>query len=162
MQKGLSSKVVEAIKTLVRGLRSHGVRVERVLVFGSRVRGDWLKTSDIDVVLVSKDWKGMKFTERLDLVEKVQWENNIRIHIEAIPLTPEELEEGTRHSAVLRDASRYWIELQNPGEHSPGDIDGTQATTGYQGCRQRDTPPGKPIKPSPREAFNEALGSGGP
>ena len=82
--------------------------MREVYVFGSRVRGDWLKTSDIDVVIVSEDFRGMSFLERLDLVERVQWEEGISPHIEAIPLTPEELRERIEHSVVLRDASRYW------------------------------------------------------
>ena len=82
--------------------------MREVYVFGSRVRGDWLKTSDIDVVIVSEDFRDMSFLERLDLVERVQWEEGISPHIEAIPLTPEELRERIERSAVLRDASRYW------------------------------------------------------
>ena len=85
--------------------------MREVYVFGSRVRGDWLKTSDIDVVIVSEDFRGMSFLERLDLVERVQWEEGISPHIEAIPLTPEELRERIERSAVLRDASRYWKRL---------------------------------------------------
>jgi len=111
MRGGLSREVLEALKRLVEGLEAEGIRVEKVYVFGSRVRGDWLRTSDIDVVIVSRSWSGMRFIDRLDLVERIQWEKDVRPHIEAIPLTPDELRERVERSAVLRDASRYWIEV---------------------------------------------------
>lgn len=85
--------------------------MEAAYVFGSRVRGDWLRTSDIDVVIVSNDFRGMGFLERLELIERIEWEEDITPHIEAIPLTPEELRERLERSAVLRDASRYWVKL---------------------------------------------------
>ena len=104
------------MERLVRGLARRGVRVREVYVFGSRVRGDWLKTSDIDAVLVSDDFEGMSFMERLELVERVQWEENITPHIEAIPLTSSELRERLHSSVVLRDASKYWVRVRvEPG-----------------------------------------------
>jgi len=41
-----------------------------------------------------------------------QWKLNIRPFIEAIPLTPEELEAKLKESAVIRDASKYWIRVK--------------------------------------------------
>ena len=99
------------VEKLVCALVKRGFRIQEVYVFGSRVRGDWLKTSDIDVVIVSEDFRGLRFLDRLELIEKVQWEEGITPHIEAIPLTPEELEERRQSSVVLRDASRYWVRV---------------------------------------------------
>jgi len=67
MQGGLSREVLEALKRLVEGLEAARVSVDRVYVFGSRVRGGWLRTSDIDAVIVSRSWSGMRFIDRLDL-----------------------------------------------------------------------------------------------
>ena len=39
MQGGLSREVLEVLKRLVEGLEAAGVSVDRVYVFGSRVRG---------------------------------------------------------------------------------------------------------------------------
>jgi len=35
----------------------------------------------------------------------------VRPFIEAIPLTPDEFKERVERSALLRDASKYWIEV---------------------------------------------------
>ncbi len=105
-QEGLL-RAKEAVRKLVEALRKRGIRVEKIYLFGSYVRGDYLETSDVDAVLVSRDWEGMDFLKRLDIIYKTEWEEGIRPWIEAIPLTPEELEKN--ESAVIRDARRYWV-----------------------------------------------------
>ena len=81
------------------------------MFFGSRVRGDRLKDSDIDLVIVSEDFKNMPFTRRMDIVEEVQWNMRIRPHIEVISLTLSEFDEKVKSSAVLINASRYWKKM---------------------------------------------------
>ncbi len=99
------------IVRLVEELRRRGLRIKAVYLFGSFARGDWLVTSDVDIVIISPDFEGMRFIDRLDLVYMVAWKLGLRPWIEAIPLTPRELEEKLKSSSVIRDASRYWIRI---------------------------------------------------
>ena len=108
----ISREALEAVRKLVKELsRNEGIVVERAYLFGSYAKGSWIKTSDVDLVIVSRGFEGMSFLKRLDLVNRVQWRAGIRPFIEAIPLTPDELKERMEKSAVLRDASKYWIEI---------------------------------------------------
>jgi len=108
----ISQEVLEAVRKLVKELlKNEGIAVERAYLFGSHAKGSWIKTSDVDLVIVSRCFEGMSFLKRLDLVNRVQWRAGIRPFIEAIPLTPDELKERVERSAVLRDASKYWIEI---------------------------------------------------
>lgn len=110
--KNISRDVVEAIRKLVKELsENEGIAVEKAYLFGSHAKGSWIKTSDVDLVIVSRDFEGVSFLKRLDVVNRVQWRAGIRPFIEAIPLTPNELKERAERSAVLRDASKYWIEI---------------------------------------------------
>ncbi|MEM0024271.1 MAG: nucleotidyltransferase domain-containing protein [Thermofilaceae archaeon] len=92
-------------------LLSRRIRVREAYLFGSYAKGTWLKTSDVDLVIVSEDFRGMRFLERLDLINELQWKAGIRPFVEAIPLTPDEFAERLQESAVLRDASKYWIKI---------------------------------------------------
>ena len=87
-------------------------RVEEAYLFGSYARGDWIKSSDIDLVIVSRHFEGMSFSERLEVLYRLEWEKKITPHIEVIPLTPRELRERLEKSAVLRDASKYWVRVK--------------------------------------------------
>ncbi len=99
--------MLETVRTFLREL-GRVVRLEGAYLFGSYARGDWLRESDVDLVVVSPDFRGMGFAERLDLVNGLAWRLRLRPHLEVIPLTPEELERG---NVVVRDAKRYWIRL---------------------------------------------------
>jgi len=106
----MQQDVDEVVKAFIEAL-SRKVRVEAVYAFGSRVKGDWIKDSDIDLVIVSEDFRDMPFTKRMDVVEEVQWRMRIRPHIEAIPLTWKEFNRKVRRSAILMDASKYWRKI---------------------------------------------------
>ncbi len=103
--------IVEAIRKLIRSLRKRGIRVEKVLLFGSYAKGTWIKTSDIDLIIVSKDFKDIPFKDRLDIINEIVFKEGIEPYIEALPYTPEEFAVKIRRSIVLRDASKYWIDL---------------------------------------------------
>lgn len=53
----------------------------------------------------------MPYLKRLDLINEVQWKACIRPYVEVIALTPEEFSKKLQESAVLRDASKYWVRI---------------------------------------------------
>ena len=66
-----------------------GIRVERVILFGSSLRGEVQEGSDIDLLIVSPDFARMNTRERLELLGLAAariWEP-----VEAIGYTPEEM-----------------------------------------------------------------------
>ncbi len=89
-------------------LRSHGIVVEEVYLFGSRARGDFSRESDVDLVIVSSSWKDLPIYRRLGLLYRL-WSYGYDATF--YPLTREELRVKIKRSIVLRDARRYWIKL---------------------------------------------------
>lgn len=87
------------------------IRIDDAYLYGSYARGDYLKTSDIDLIIISDDFKDMKFTERLDMIENIIWRMKLKPHIQVIPLTNEELRNRVKQSFLLIDASKYWIKI---------------------------------------------------
>jgi len=45
--------------------RIKGFQIEEAIIFGSRIRGDYLKDSDLDLILVSSNFSGIQFTDRM-------------------------------------------------------------------------------------------------
>jgi len=101
-------EAIRAAKKLLELLETRGIRIEAAYLFGSRVRGDAIETSDVDLVIVSRDFEQMKYLDRLELVYSLEWRYGVEPWVEVIPLTPEELEEKLRAPTILRSASRYW------------------------------------------------------
>ncbi len=97
----------EALR-LKQALEARGVKVEAIYLFGSVARGDFRLDSDFDFIIVSRDWEGMPYLERLGILYRL-WSS--RRDATLVPLTPEELRERVEKSLALRDASRYWIRV---------------------------------------------------
>ena len=97
---------------LLGALEEAGYRVVEAYLFGSYARGDWVDTSDVDLVIVSPHFSEMRMLERLDLIARLQLRLNLGRWVEALPYTPEEFEEAKHRSVAIRDASRYWIKIR--------------------------------------------------
>jgi len=64
----LSAKEKKAVREFITTVRSsYGDKVQRAALFGSKVRGDWTKYSDIDILLIVTDDK-WKFRQPLSVI----------------------------------------------------------------------------------------------
>jgi predicted nucleotidyltransferase len=84
--------VLKAIEGFREALSRHGVRADRVILYGSYSRGDWHDGSDIDLIVVSRDFEAKGFWERIDML--VDALMDVPQPIEAIAMTPEEWDRG--------------------------------------------------------------------
>ncbi|ADC66542.1 DNA polymerase beta domain protein region [Ferroglobus placidus DSM 10642] len=108
MQRNLPKRVIEVAEKLKEALYKRGIKISGIYLFGSYARGDYLKRSDIDLIVVSDDWEGVAFLKRLDIVNEIIWKEKLG-NVEVIPVTTEELKR--KESIVLRDARKYWIRV---------------------------------------------------
>ncbi len=100
-------KVAVALRGLVKRLR-RAYRIERILLFGSRGRGDALVTSDVDLVVVSPDFRGVNWRERAIAVSRL-WRGPVRL--EALCYTPEEFQKRATELSIVRRASEEGVRL---------------------------------------------------
>ena len=105
--EGLPTEVRRALEEFVERLRGELGEAE-VYLFGSYARGDWLRSSDVDLVVVSPAFRGLGPGERYRLVRRLLPDT---ISVELLLYTPEEFARALERSVVLRDASRYWVRL---------------------------------------------------
>lgn len=84
-----------------RYLKNLPIKVNFAIIFGSTVYGERLKDSDIDLIVVSEDFKQMPFEERVMLLQK-NWKHNVML--EAFGFTLEELERLKNKSIVIQEA----------------------------------------------------------
>lgn len=85
----------------------------KIILFGSRARGDALKTSDIDLIVVSNVFESMHFTDRASYVLKILWENKAlpKVDMDILCYTYDEFERKTKEIGIVREALSYGIEL---------------------------------------------------
>lgn len=82
--------------------------VQKVIVFGSRVRGTANEDSDIDMILIAPCFESIPFLKRMPLViRKVSFSK----HVDYICYTPDEYERIKNESSVIMDAAENSIVL---------------------------------------------------
>lgn len=81
---------------------------EKIILFGSRARGDNLKTSDVDLLVVSKKFEGVGWRRRMINVFG-GWDK--KQMLEPICYTPEEFERKKKQIGIVRQAVKEGIEL---------------------------------------------------
>jgi len=78
---------VEKIKRYLSELSRHGIHIEKAYLYGSYARGNYHKDSDIDIVIISKDFQGMRFS---DWKRIAPFTEDIDVRIEPMPYRPED------------------------------------------------------------------------
>jgi predicted nucleotidyltransferase len=80
----------------------------RVIAFGSRVRGDALSTSDLDLILVSSWFASVPFLRRAAAILELL---DYPAGLELLCYTPEEFEERSQELGIVRVALEQGITL---------------------------------------------------
>ena len=91
------SKVVAAVKYFEERLREKGVRISKIILFGSQAFGGASKESDVDIVLISRDFRNKDIYRRLDLIKEAEIATikKYMIPLDIIMMTPDEFKSGT-------------------------------------------------------------------
>lgn len=83
-------QIKEVIEEYKQSLRTLGINVERVILYGSYASGNQRKDSDIDLVIISRDFRKMNLRERLEVLGIAA--ARIMEPVEARGYTPEEMQ----------------------------------------------------------------------
>lgn len=88
------STVAEVVDFLRKALVASGVSVHKLVVFGSRARGEGSEDSDLDIAVVSSSYEGRDIFERVRLAKKAVMATADRfvMPLDIAHLTPEEYE----------------------------------------------------------------------
>ncbi len=82
--------------------------IDRMFLFGSRARGEELLTSDVDLIVVSKDFKKISFRKRPDFFLDL-WV--LPVDFEVLCYSPEELERKKKELGLVQEALKQAVEI---------------------------------------------------
>ena len=91
--------VIAAVRRFRHALETNHVTVERLVLFGSHIEGTAREASDIDVAVVSEQFRERGFWDRIRLLSDAIYE--VGLPIEAVALSPEEWERADRPIVVF-------------------------------------------------------------
>ncbi|MBA4417101.1 MAG: nucleotidyltransferase domain-containing protein [Syntrophus sp. (in: bacteria)] len=93
--------VLNIISRFQKAVESKNVKINLLILYGSYARGTYHEGSDIDVVVISNDFKGKSYWERIDILSDAIYE--VFEPIEAVAMTPEEWK--NKRSSIVDYAS---------------------------------------------------------
>lgn len=81
---------------------------EKIILFGSRARGDYTRKSDVDLIIVSKEFENMKYFKRSPKLYLL-WDYPYEVDI--VCLTPRELNTKKKQIGIIKTAVEEGIEI---------------------------------------------------
>ncbi|HEQ60037.1 MAG TPA: nucleotidyltransferase domain-containing protein [Firmicutes bacterium] len=94
--------VLSILSRFRQALAARNIRQTRIVLFGSCANATATEASDIDVVVISPDFEGKSFWDRIEILSDAIYE--VFAPIEAVALTPEEWDRGD--SVIVEYARR--------------------------------------------------------
>lgn len=79
-----------------------------IILFGSRARGEELKGSDYDLIVISERFQGVPFLERLSMLYEV-WDLDRDADI--LAYTPKEFEEKRKEIGIVKKATEEGLTI---------------------------------------------------
>lgn len=98
----VSQTVVKAITSFITQAKKD-LTVQKVILFGSQARGDTHKNSDVDLIIISNDFKHINALTRMSTMYNY-WKADLPVDF--ICYTPEEYEEQVKRITLARTATR--------------------------------------------------------
>ncbi len=94
MDKGA---VLEAIRFMEQCLEVKGLNISKLILFGSHAKGEAASESDIDIAIISKDFRNKDIFERAQMTKdaEILTIRKFLVPLDVITLTPEEFESET-------------------------------------------------------------------
>ena len=103
----MDKKALEAVKRFVEKV-DRDFRLEGAFLFGSRARGDHFLHSDVDVLLVSRDFEGVRFTDRMTMMYDY-W--SYEYPLEVLCYTPSEFDKKKKQIGIVRHAIKWGVRV---------------------------------------------------
>ena len=86
------NSALEVIDRFHRVIEARGIKLQKIILYGSYANGTNSEESDIDLVIVSDDFSKKGYWERIDILSEAIYE--VFAPIEAVAMTTEEWEKG--------------------------------------------------------------------
>jgi predicted nucleotidyltransferase len=97
--------VLEIISQFKKALESKGIKIDKLILFGSYASGKYREGSDIDLVVISEDFSGKDFWERIEIISDAIYE--VFMPIEAVAMTPEEW--SSKESLIMQKTAKLFM-----------------------------------------------------
>lgn len=87
------------------------IKIDQVILFGSYAQGNQRHDSDLDIIILSSDFKKMPFIKRLEFLSLARKGLSARVPMDIIGYTPEEYQKIDKQSVIMRSAKKQAVRI---------------------------------------------------
>ena len=103
----IPSDIIETITKFITLVKEEDIQIEKVILFGSYAKGNYHQDSDIDLAIISDDFKEGEYIKNMSkLILKA---SEIRADIQTIPFSVKEYKEPI---GIMEEILKTGIELE--------------------------------------------------
>jgi len=108
----MDEKTITGVKEEVKRISQRNeIKLDEIIVFGSRTREDYREDSDVDILLVSQDFAGVNWYQRPQPFH-LEWNYDKLPAPEILCYTPEEFETRRKKKPnIVRTAAKKGVKL---------------------------------------------------
>jgi len=88
------------------------IKVERAFLFGSAARGNMSRHSDIDLIIISNQFKKMNLIERLKFLSHLRSDKFIHVPMDILGYTKTEFDKLTKVSDMFAEAKKEAVKIE--------------------------------------------------
>jgi predicted nucleotidyltransferase len=107
----MDKKLHQIIKDVKLALESKGIRIDKIILFGSYAKGTANEYSDIDIAIISNDFKDMNVLRRLEFIGMALAKAKIMDPVEIKAYTEDEFESKSEGTFVGDEIKAKGIEV---------------------------------------------------
>lgn len=109
------SETKKLIQYLITLLGEKGIKVQKIIIFGSHARGTATADSDLDMVIISNDFRGKGIFERAKELQGIEWAliKKFMIPLDIITMSPDDYKKGISPVSQFAKAGKIVYDLKS-------------------------------------------------
>jgi len=103
----IPSEIVKLIEDFIELVKKDNIKIEKVILFGSYAKGNYHKDSDIDLAIISPDFKQSDYIKNMSklLLKSIE----LKVDIQTLPFSMEEYNEPI---GIMEEILNTGVELE--------------------------------------------------
>lgn len=101
-------QIIQLVKRYIRKIESSGIPIEKAYIFGSSIKGNFHKGSDIDTLIISPTFGKDRQRERVLLMNLREGVSDL---IEPHPFSPKDFE--SKHNPFVYEVKKTGLNINN-------------------------------------------------
>lgn len=100
-------------KTIIDFFNEKGILIEKIVLFGSYARNDFIEDSDIDLIILSNEFADKNIFEKAKMTGDLEWQliKKFKVPFDIMYYSPEEWENST--SLIISEARKSALYLHS-------------------------------------------------